>query len=94
MEYIDVRWKQSNPEDPVRLVSELDGQRNEVRKLEFFASGQVGFASASGEAHGTGLGEAPVPSLAEINADAQFSGAAIEASTFEALWQQYVRNAT
>jgi hypothetical protein len=94
MQYIDVRWKQSNPEYPVRLVSELDGQRNEVRKLEFFASGQVGFASASGAVHGTELGEAPVPPLAEINTDAQFSGVAIESSTFEALWQQHVRNAT
>jgi len=94
MEYIDVEWRQSNPEYPVRLVSELDDQRNEIRALEFFTSGQVGYASASGEAGGTVLCEAPIPPLEEINADAQFSGVAIEASTFEALWQQHVRNAT
>ena len=79
---------------PLRLVSELDHQRNEVRKLEFFPSGLVGFASTSGSAHGTELGEAPVPPLSQINNDPQFAGIAIDSAAFEALWSHYAANAT
>jgi hypothetical protein len=44
MTYIDVTWFHKLPTVPVRLVSELDDERYEVRKLEFFADGSVGFA--------------------------------------------------
>ena len=90
MEYIDVKWLHSNLEDPVRLVSELGPGRFETRKLEFFPDGRVGFAAKAGSTHGTRLGERPVPPLAEINVQAEFSGTEITASDFENLWDQYV----
>jgi hypothetical protein len=90
MEYIDVKWLHSNSEDPVRLVSELGPGRYESRKLEFFPDGRVGFATKAGAMHGTRIGERPVPPLAEINAQVEFSGTEITASDFETLWDQYV----
>jgi len=93
MEYIDVNWLHSNPDDPVRLVSELGPGRFETRKLEFFRDGRVGFASQAGSTHDTHLGERPVPSLAQINIQTVFSGIEIAASDFEAIWEQYVVNA-
>ena len=42
MHYIDTAWKHSFPKEPVRIVSELDANRWETRKLEFYADGRVG----------------------------------------------------
>ena len=94
MRYVDVLWHHSNSEDPVRLVSELDDEGWEVRKLEFFANGQVGYASVNGRELDTRLGEAPVPPLEEINADSQFEGTEIGVEAFEVLWREHVRHAT
>ena len=88
MEYISVIWEHSHPDEPVRLVSELDGERFEIRKLEFFPDGSVGFASKEGESASTRLGEVRVPPLAEINEDPEFEGVAITKSEFDQLWQE------
>jgi hypothetical protein len=89
MPYVDVQWLSQSEEYPFRLVSELDEQRYETRKLEFFRNGKVGFASASGACGGTRLGELPVPPLKEINADLQFVGVSIQPQEFEALWEHH-----
>jgi hypothetical protein len=77
-------------EDPIRLVSELDAQRYEVRKLEFFPSGVVGFACTGQHSEGTELGELPVPPLAEINSSPEFTGISIAGAAFEQLWLEHV----
>jgi hypothetical protein len=92
VEFIDVKWRHDSQEDPVRLVSELDAQRYETLKLEFFSNGVVGFASASASSGDTALGVVPVPPISEINADPQFSSATISAVQFEALRAQYARH--
>jgi hypothetical protein len=89
MEYIDVAWSHHSSKDPVRLVSELNEARLELRKLEFFRDGSVGVAFAGGSTADTRLGIEPVPQLAEINADVQFSGVRIGAGDFEALWAEH-----
>ena len=47
MEYIMVKWLHSHPDEPVLLYSELDKDRWETRKVEVFADGRIGFASAT-----------------------------------------------
>jgi hypothetical protein len=89
MNYIDVEWLHEHAQEPVRLVSELDDQRNEVRKLEFFRTGAVGSASAHGSFGNTRLSEEPLPDLNEINSDPQFRGVALQAEAFEELWRRY-----
>ncbi len=86
MEYISVIWKHNHRDEPVRLVSELDGERFEIRKLEFFLDGSVGFASKEGESASTRLGEVTVPPLSEINEDLEFEGVAITKNEFDELW--------
>jgi hypothetical protein len=93
MEYIDVTWWQGADSDPARLVSELDAQRYETRKLEFFSDGRVGFASAQSSTAGTTLGVAPIPPLDSINSHPQFFGASISAAEFEALWELHAKSA-
>ena len=91
MEYIDVIWSHDNSNDPFRLVSELGKDRYEVRKIEFFPHGGVGYASENKTKLGTRLGEVPVPSLEEINSDTQFIGKNISIEEFESLWSIYVQ---
>ena len=90
MRYIDVAWLQNAADEPIRLVSELDKNAYEIRKIEFFRTGVVGFAGSGLTANGTRLGELPVPSLIEINKDVQFEAIEIEPEAFEKLWHLYV----
>ncbi|CAN0620355.1 conserved protein of unknown function [Burkholderia multivorans] len=83
---IGVVWKHAFEAEPVRLISVLDKDRYEVRKLEFFRDGRVGFADATRSALGTELGKIPVPSVAEINADPQFKAREATFEMFETLW--------
>ena len=85
MTYIDVHWRHQEASEPVRLVSELDANRYEVRKLEFFLDGRVGFAPSETPGR-TELGEVPVPELYAINHDSQFRAIEITAPEFERLW--------
>jgi len=47
--YIRVRWLHNHPDDPVELWSELDSERFEIRKVEVWHDGRVGFASRDRE---------------------------------------------
>jgi hypothetical protein len=89
MEHISVIWKHRHRDEPARLVSELDGERFEIRKLEFFPDGSVGLASKEGESGSTRLGEATVPPLAESNEDPEFEGVPITNDEFDQLWQEH-----
>ena len=86
MTYIDVAWHHNQPTEPVRLVSELDSARYELRKLEFFGDGRVAFATRVKHSSGTRLGEMPVPDEEEINRDPQFTAKLITPDEFETLW--------
>ncbi len=87
MPCFDVLWHHDHQDEPVRLVSEVGTDGFEVRKLEFFRDGRVGFAFGTREFLGTALGEMPLPSVEAINADPQFSGKLIAIEEFERLWR-------
>jgi len=91
MRYIDVQWFHENTHDPVRLVSELDDEGFERRKLEFFRGGEVGAADGGDRRGDTRLGEASVQPLEEINSDPQFRATEIDRSRFEALWREHAQ---
>ena len=84
--YIRVRWLHSLPDEPVDLWSELYGDREEVRKVEIWSDGRVGYASSVEEVGGTRLGEVPVPPLNEINLDPQFQAETTTKADFESCW--------
>ena len=90
-EYIDVSWIHDNLEYPIRLVSELDQMRFEVRKLEFFRDGRVAYADGEYNTGAIKLGIEPVPGLPAINAQAEFRGTSISKEVFEELWLKYGR---
>jgi hypothetical protein len=86
MKYMLVKWKRSKQDYPVLLYSEIDDNRWETRKVEFFLDGKCGFASATESNAGTRLGEAPIPSLPEIAKDVQFEPREITKEQFESVW--------
>jgi hypothetical protein len=88
MNYICVKWKHSCPDDPVWLYSEIDIDGWETRKVEIFADGRYGYASATESSGGTRLGEAPIPLLTEIAHDPQFEPAEITKDKFEEVWER------
>ena len=69
MEYLKVEWVHSNDQYPTLLYSELDEDRMEVRKVERYQDGRVGFADHKQNSGDTQLGIEPLPSLEEIAAD-------------------------
>lgn len=73
--------------DPIALASELDDEGYEVRKVEIFANGFLGFASEQASTGSTFLGDAPIPPDSEILKDAQFSLEPMEKEDFERIWE-------
>ncbi len=90
MRYIDVNWVHESEEYPYRLISEIGEDQFEVRKLEFFRNGNIGFASDTNNTESTVLGIVEVPPLEEINSDKEFQGKNISKQEFELLWEQHV----
>jgi hypothetical protein len=88
MQYLRVLWLHAFEDEPIDLLSELDDDRMEVRKVEIFRGGQRGRASAIHEDEGTMLGTEPVPSLQEINEDPQFRAREIDSAEFELEWSR------
>jgi hypothetical protein len=86
--HIRVRWRRALVDEPVELLSELDEERWEVRKVEIFADGRMTYAWGKGASGDTRLGECAVPPLAEIAADPQFEPAEISRDEFEAVWSR------
>lgn len=86
MQYLKALWHRAEKHDPIVLISELDDERYEVRKVEVFADGLLGFAGKQASAGGTRLGAEPVPGNSEILAEAEFSLEPIGREEFEKIW--------
>jgi len=87
MRYLRVRWLQDSPEYPVLLYSEVDDDGWEIRKVDEYADGHRDLAGEGIETGQSGLGEAPTPSIDEINSDPEFRAVEIDRDEFEGVWQ-------
>jgi hypothetical protein len=86
MRYIHVTWNHESLDDPIELYSELDDESWEVRKLEVFRNGRIGYADAFDSTESTRLGIEPVPRLDQIALDPEFHLKVIDRAEFERLW--------
>jgi hypothetical protein len=91
MKYIKVQWLHEYDAEPVELYSELDEASFEVRKVEIFRDGRLGFADRTLSVGGTLLGGVPLPVLTEIEKDPQFVPVEISAREFEGIWDRALR---
>lgn len=89
--YIRVAWKHQEASEPIVLYSELDARRHELRKVEVFLDGRMGYACRAFERGGSRLAKMAMPALAELALDPQFEPHEITAREFEAAWQMAVR---
>ena len=72
------------------LVSEIGCDGFERCKIEFWSDGRVGYAFEHGASQDTALGDAPVPSVEEINSKVEFRAKEIDAAAFRELWHRHV----
>lgn len=86
MKYIKVKWSHDIADEPVWLYSELDDASCEVRKVEVFSDGKMGFAGSGEEGGSTRLSTVPIPPIEEIESDAQFEPTEISHLEFEQIW--------
>jgi hypothetical protein len=86
--HLKVKWIHSFTDEPLLLYSELDSERWELRKVEVFPDGRMGFAGPGVEVGGTRLGEVPFPSSAQIATDPQFEPVAISRAEFDVIWAE------
>jgi Domain of unknown function (DUF6881)/HYD1 signature containing ADP-ribosyltransferase len=86
MQYLRVQWTHRHSADPVEIWMELDESGWEVRKLEIFPDGTVGYANGTESANSTTLGETPIPPVADIAADPQFKPTVVTKNEFEGKW--------
>jgi len=84
MIYTDIAWRHDHADEPIRLLSELDNDRMERRKVEIFKDGSMGYAGPDGHFLSE-LGLAPVPHLRDLD-DEEFTGKEIEAMEFDDVW--------
>jgi hypothetical protein len=92
MEYIKVRWIHFFTDAPILLYSELDKQRWELRKVEIFGDGHMGYSDGKDDSTTTGLGEEPIPNLTDITADPQFQAEVISKAEFDAIWEKAIKD--
>jgi Domain of unknown function (DUF6881) len=92
MTYIKVFWKHEDADFPTLLYSELDDARWEVRKVEVFRTGKMGYASQTKASEETMLGLEPMPVLSEIAKNPVFVPLEIAKDEFEEIWRQAVSN--
>jgi hypothetical protein len=90
-EYLKVRWLHQDSQYPVLLFSEIDRNRYELRKVEVYADGRLGFAAMGWSSGDTALGDVPVPPVSEISADPEFVVEATSPTEFENMWARSER---
>jgi len=83
---IHVFWLHDSADQPVELISELDYDSWEVRKIEIFPDGIIGVADSNISTHGTDLGLEPVPPFEEIDQNPEFRLFEISREEFGAAW--------
>ncbi len=88
--WLKVKWTHTSQDEPILIYSEIDGDRFETRKVEYFIGGAVGLASRRLEKGSTQLGSVPVPEIAKINEDSEFEAEEISEDEFNSIWDVYV----
>jgi len=86
MAYLKVKWIHTFSDEPVLLYSELDRERWEVRKVEVFPSGRMGYAGPGCAVGGTNLSKEPLPPFEQIADDPEFEPSVISKSEFDEIW--------
>ena len=80
-------WHHEDPHDPIRLYEEVGDDRMELRKVEEFRDGRLVRADPIGDGP-TSLSWVPVPNLAEIESQAEFTVQVLTLAQFDEVWER------
>jgi hypothetical protein len=86
--FVRLQWKHTDPEEAVTLFSELDEERREVRRVEVFADGRIGYANERGSFGRTHLAERPISTLDELAAIPEFEPSEITRAEFDEIFEK------
>ena len=78
-------WHHDNPNDPIRIYEEVSDDRQELRKVEQFRDGRLIRTDSINDGPTTLTWE-PMPDIAEIQDQSEFTVDRIGAEEFEAVW--------
>jgi hypothetical protein len=88
MRHQRVDWHHNFEDEPVVLWSEVGEDGYERRKVDQYRDGRLDYADDITAVGTTRLGDQPVPSVDQINADVEFTAANISAAEFDAVWKR------
>ena len=91
MRHQRVVWQHELEDEPTVLWSEIGDDGYELRKDYEYRDGRFDAADARSSTGSTLLGDQRVPSLDEINRDAEFTGTKISQELFETIWDRATR---
>lgn len=89
MNYLFVEVHNEPDDIPVKTYHEMDDSRLELRRVEIFRNGTVGWASEHNSTGNTHLTWEPIPTFEYIAANKNFSPKVIFAAEFNDLWLKY-----
>jgi hypothetical protein len=92
MEYSRLAWNHSSPSEPIAIMSEYDDNGWERRKIEVFADGSIGYASARESVGGSELSLIQRPPDADVVHETEFRILELTKSEFEAAWRHAHRS--
>ncbi|AZS13828.1 DUF6881 domain-containing protein [Paenibacillus lutimineralis] len=87
MKYLKCKWIHDFMNEPTIIISEIDENRFETRKIEIFRDGKFGLAALNLEYMNTRLGEVPLPDM-----DEQFEVQSISSQEFNEMWRDKIQS--
>jgi len=91
--YFHAVWFDASEDEPVEYYDELDADRYSIRCVRRYRDGRLEACSYTSDNWRDEMPEGPIPPIADINRDSQFSAKEISKSEFEAAWNQAYRSA-
>ncbi|MFS1512656.1 DUF6881 domain-containing protein [Chengkuizengella sp. SCS-71B] len=86
MKYLYVEWMHKFLDEPIVLISELDENRFEQRKIEIYKDGKAGYAINKTEIHDTRLSVDSIPEIHNIALNKKFKPKYISKNDFTRIW--------
>lgn len=93
MQYMKVEWIHNFSDEPYLIYGELTSALEEIRKVEVFKDGRMGYASINGLEYLIFSSECNWSTKEEIESDPQFIVEQITKTEFEDIWERAVHQA-
>lgn len=90
MRYIRFIRLDFRPTEPIETFSEIDDEGREIRKVEVYPDGTVGFACLEIAFHSTFLSSVTIPSNSEMATDPGLKAREISEAEFHEVWREKV----